>query len=121
MNFIIVQSEISQAEFLNFLIAEFPEIRSEVMDEDYEGLIHLQIGCLTSYTNTCIAEGRKKKLVSIFNFFRQTLNKVDHVTENALYVSFLEHLNMEGDSANSIMARSLLSEEHLKIWRELRK
>ncbi len=120
MNFIIVKPSITQEEFLNRLTEAFPEISDEVLDEDYAGLIHLQIACLAKYANQLIQHGRFDTLGSVFRFFSDTVDKVDSLTENALYVSFLEHVEMDGDSAKAREARALLLPKHLTAWKALR-
>ncbi len=120
MNFVIVKPRISQEEFIKYLIEQFPMLKSELQDEDYQELIYLQIACLTRYANNCLSVGRLDELKRIFDFFQQTVDKVDSETENALYVSFLEHLEMDADNDNAREARKLLKPEHLKILKELR-
>lgn len=89
-------------------------------DEDYQGLIHLQIACLTRYTNTCVAAGRIDEAGRILDFFHQTVEKVDTTTENALYVSFLEHLELDANNKNAQEAKKLLPPKYLDIYQELR-
>lgn len=120
MNFIIVRPNITQEEFLNRLTEVFPEISDEVLDEDYAGLIHLQIACLARYANQLIQHDRFDTLESVFRLFSDTVDEVDSLTENALYVSFLEHIEMEGASAKAREARALLPPKHLTVWKALR-
>lgn len=120
MNFVIAKSLLSQETFLEQLCQQFLEITAEITDEDYAGLIHLQIGCLARYANQLIQHGRFDVLRSLFSFFSNTVNKVDSLTENALYVSFLEHVEMDGDFAKAREARSLLPPEYLNVWKALR-
>ncbi len=121
MNFVITKPEISQEEFLRHLIEQFPDIKSEVEDEDYQGLIYLQIGCLTRYTNTCVVAGRIDEVRRILDFFHQTVDRVDSTTENALYVSFLEHLELDANTKNAQEAKKLLKPKYLDIYKQLRK
>ncbi|WP_460557143.1 DUF7674 family protein [Hymenobacter daeguensis] len=120
VNFIIVQPLLSRKAFLQLLAEEFPEIAEEVLDEDYTGLIHLQVSCMARYANLLIQNGRFDALEKLFSFFHSVVKKVDSSTENALYVSFLEHVDMDGDSEKAKAARKLLPVEYLPVWRELR-
>ena len=120
MNFIIRKSRLSQEEFLHCLIERFPSLKAELADEDYKGLIHLQVSVLARYTNKCLSSGQLDELQKVFDFFHQTIEKVDSATENALYVSFLEHIEMEGTSKNVEQARRFLQPQYLTIWRKLR-
>ena len=112
--------ELTQAAFLTSLVAHFPSLASEVLDEDYEGLIHLQVGCLARYANACLATARLDELARVIRFFEATVERVDSRTENALYVSFLEHLDVEGETENARQARQLLSPHYRRIWQALR-
>ena len=118
-NFVIVQPLLSREAFLQSLADSFPEIAEEVLDEDYDGLIHLQISPMARYANQLILAARFDALKKLFDFFHHVVAKVDSVTENALYVSFLEHVNMAGESEKAKQARNLLPTEYLPIWRAL--
>ena len=120
MNFVIIRPEISQEEFLRHLIEQFPALKSEVEDDDYQGLIHLQVACLARYANTCVAAGKIDEVSRILDFYHQMVEKVDTSTENALYVSFLEHLELDADN-NAKEAKKLLKPKYLNIYQELRK
>ena len=119
VNFIIVKPLLSQAAFLQSLAEQFPELAPEVLDEDYAGLIHLQMGCMARYANQLIKQARFDTLEKLFGFFQSSVDKVDSSTENALYVSFLEHIEMDGDDEKSTAAQQLLQSKHLQVWREL--
>ena len=92
MNFKILKPDITRQEFLETLIQQFPNVKDEVLDEDYKDLIHLQVAVLARYANDQIKSKRLDEAKRIFNFFEKVIDKVDSKTENALYVSFLEHV-----------------------------
>lgn len=119
VNFVIVKPLLSQEDFLRSLVEQFPELAHEVLDEEYVGLIHLQMGCVARYANALIQQSKFDTLERLFNFFHNTVEKVDSSTENALYVSFLERIEMNEDSAKSREAQKLLQPEYLRVWREL--
>ena len=121
MNFIIPTPELSRKDFLQSLTNHFPAIAEEVLGEDYTGLIHLQVACLARYANRLIATARLDELERVFRFFHDTVERVDSDTENALYVSFLEHIDMDGESSLEKEARKLLQPHYLPIWLGLRK
>lgn len=110
-----------QAEFLTGLIEQFPGLEADLLDEDYSFSIHLQVGCWATYANHCVAAGQLEEVRKALNYFQQTVGRVDPATENALYVSFLEHLEFEGGTLNAKKARSMLSPAYQHIWQELRK
>lgn len=119
VKFQIIKPKLSTEEFLNLLTDSFPETKEEVLDPDCKGLIHLQIGGLTNYTNSCVTRKRFDELRRIFDFFEATVNKVDSTVENALYVSFLEHVNFEGLDEKEIKKYS--KPDLFNTWRQLRK
>ena len=120
MIFKIVKTKIDRDELLTLLAEQFPEIEEELFDEDYAGLIHLQIGLLANYTNENIEKNRFDEIQRIFDFFSAVVDKVDSMTENAFYVSFLEHLNMDGNSDKEKQALKLLPNKFLQEYRILR-
>jgi hypothetical protein len=119
VDFIIVQPQLSRKAFLQLLADSFPEIAEEVLDEDYIGLIHLQVGAMARYANRLIQAGRFDVLKKLFDFFHHTVTKVDSNTENALYVSFLEHVDMAGESEKAKQAHRGLPAEYLSTWQAL--
>lgn len=119
MKFLIEKTSLTTPEFLNYLVEQFPSVKEEVLDPFYEGLIHLQVARFADYTNHCIKVKKLDELQRILDFFRAVIDKVDSGTENALYVSFLEHLEFEGLKEREI--RQYLGEKHFKEWKELRK
>lgn len=121
MKFKIIKSQITTDEFLELLTQQFPAIKEEVFDDDWKGLIHLQIACFYRYTNQCIISGRLDEVRRCFDFFEKTIDKVDSRTNNALYVSYLEHLDMAGNERNKAATRKLLKPKYLKIWEQLTK
>lgn len=119
MNFQIINPELSTDEFLKLLIDYFPETKDDILDPDYDGLIHLQVGRFADYANQCIETKRFDELKNIFDFFEATINKVHATVENALYVSFLEHVDFKGLKEKEI--KQYLKPDLFNTWRQLRK
>jgi hypothetical protein len=119
MNFQIVKPELTTDEFLRLLVDYFPETKDEVLDPDYVGLIHLQLGGFANYANKCIETKRFDELKKIFDFFEATVNKVHTTVENALYVSFLEYVDFKGLSEKEI--KTYLKADLFNTWTQLRK
>ncbi|CAN5445405.1 hypothetical protein BH11BAC3_BH11BAC3_42450 [soil metagenome] len=117
MNITIVKSKITTGEFLKYLIEYFPEVKEDVLDPDYTGLIYLQISALARYANDCTNIKRFDELKRAIDFFEITVDKVDSVTENALYVSFLEHLEFKG--LNETEIKKYLKPNHFETWKGL--
>jgi spermidine synthase len=118
MELIPYQPKLTQAQFLADLIERFPAVAADVLEE--EGLIHLQVSAWARYANTCLAHGQLEEVARIIEYFQHTVEQVDSTTENALYVSFLEHLEFSGASENAKQARQLLAPQYLEIWHQLR-
>lgn len=119
VNFVIVQPPFSREAFLQLLAEEFTAIAEAVLDEDYAGLIHLQVSPMARHANEVIQTGQFDELKRLFDFFHHVVTKVDSVVENALFVSFLEHIDMAGESEKAKHARRLLPAEHLPVWQAL--
>ncbi|HEK19298.1 DUF7674 family protein [Mucilaginibacter sp.] len=121
MKFKIAKTQLSTPEFLQLLVEQFPAIKDDVLDEDYKGLITLQVKFFTKYANNCISTGRLDEVRRVFEFFEAVLPKIDSDLDNALHVTFLERLNLDDDNVNAREASKLLNPKHLLIFRELRK
>jgi hypothetical protein len=118
MELIPHQPALTRARFLAELVERFPAVAEDVLE--HEGLIHLQVSAWARYANTCVAHGHLQELARVIDYFQQTVEQVDSTTENALYVSFLEHLEFSGESQNAQLARQLLAPPYLESWRQLR-
>jgi len=79
--------------FIDELISTFPKIREEVLDEDWIGLIHLQVGCFTRYTQKAIDDNNISAALNCFQFVEERLNKVQFEIENALVISWMTKLD----------------------------
>jgi hypothetical protein len=84
--------------FINELITAFPEIKDEVLDEDWIGLIHLQISCLTRYTQKAIEANDVSKALKCFEFVNSIIDQVSFKIENALVVSWVFHLTFQNNT-----------------------
>lgn len=84
--------------FINELVSVFPSIRAEVLDEDYSGLISLQIGCFKRFTQKAIDSNDLGTVKQCFDFVEANIGNVEHKIENALYISYLGKLNIPKNS-----------------------
>ncbi|MGN8072816.1 hypothetical protein [Mucilaginibacter sp. SG564] len=87
-----MSDKISEKEFVNLLVNKFPEISEEVLDEDYEGLLTLQVSCFKRFTQESINNNDLQRVSLSFDFVNQMIDKVVQKVENALYISYLGHL-----------------------------
>ncbi|WP_324680175.1 DUF7674 family protein [Hymenobacter sp. GOD-10R] len=98
MELIPHQPALTRARFLAELVERFPAVAEDV--REHEGLSHLQASAWARYANTCVAHGHLQELARVIDYFQQTVEQVDSTTENALYVSFLEHSRTTNLSAH---------------------
>ena len=102
-------------DFVRLALAEFPELREEFEEED--GLPHLQMGAFARFTQ--VAKGRADW--ETYERCAQLADRLwgcaDEELNNALYVSYLEHLDFEGSRGPK--AWSLLSPRLRQGWREI--
>ena len=84
--------------FLNELIDNFPEIRDELLDEDFKDLIYLQIGCFKRFTQSAIDKEKLDVVKKCFQFIENRLDSLDQKVENAVYISYLSKLEIKKNS-----------------------
>lgn len=84
--------------FIKELMKNFPEIATEILDEDYKGLFTLQIGCFKRFTQNAIDKNDFVVLKRCFEFVTVNFSRVEHKIENALLISYLNKLNFQGHS-----------------------
>ena len=116
VNFIIVRPEISHHAFVQLAVEQFPAIAADILSEDWAGLIHLQVACLTRYTNNCLANNDLQEFERIVHFIDYVLPKVGSDLDNALYISLIEGLELDGDAPLQQAARQLLSPHQLEFY-----
>jgi hypothetical protein len=81
--------------FIEDLITTFPEIKKEVLDEDWIGLISLQIGCFRRFTQKAIDDNNNLLALQCFKFIDDNINEVEFSIENSLTISWLGKLNFD--------------------------
>ena len=80
------------------MITIFPEIRDEVLDECYQGLLTLQIGCFKRFTQRAIDRNDLITIKKCFDFVDEDFEAVEFKVENSLAISYLGKLNIVKDS-----------------------
>ena len=82
--------------FCNLVLGEFPDLREDFAE--WNGLIHLQVGESRRFTQSAI-ETRSFEVVSkCFALAVAALCEGEGSLRNAIYVSYLEHLDLGSDS-----------------------
>lgn len=94
--------------FQKIVLSEFPNLRDDF--EDWSGLHHLQVSEFLSFTQAAI-EARSFDVVSkCFAIANVALLEGDDSLRNAIYVSYLEHLDLRteaGKQAAQLMPTEL--------------
>jgi hypothetical protein len=85
--------------FIEEMVTAFPEIKSEVFDEDYLGAISLQIGCFRRFTQRAIDANKLDTVKKCFEFIDSNTGVVDFEIENSLCISYLGKLNIAKNSS----------------------
>lgn len=106
---------ITYGEFIDDLIKHFPELKEEVLDEDYKNLISLQVGVLKRYTQQAINDRDTELIKKCFDFVADNVNRVEFKVENSLYLTFLNKL----DFSKNLSAKKLLSNDLKRAHKEL--
>lgn len=108
---------ISAADFIEQLVVEFPELRDEVEDPIVKGLLHMQVHVLERATNSAIEAGDISTAGRHFEFVDRFFGDAEPDLENALNVSYLEHLRFE--SSNERLAWEHLSPKLRQGWKDM--
>jgi hypothetical protein len=79
--------------FMAALRTAFPELAPELDDETWRGLLHIETGCFARYTQDAIDRQDQQEVARCTEFALVAWSQGSSEVQNALGVSFLEHLN----------------------------
>jgi hypothetical protein len=85
----------NEADFEKLVLSEFPDLREDF--EEWEGLIHLQVSDFCRFTQAAIEAGSFEMVSRCFEIANAALVQGDESLRNAMYVSYLEHLDLRSD------------------------
>ena len=94
--------------FIALMAERFPEVVADI-DDCSRGLLHLEMGTFAVATQAAIDAQDKEVVKRHFQFVDEILRDAAPEVENAVHVSYLEHLRFEGRKAAPTQARGLLS------------
>src|SRR5262245_1062210 len=100
--------KIDHQQFIALLKAKFPEVIAAI-DKYGDGLLHLEIAAFARSTQHAIDNQDKSTVRAHFQFIDEVFRDAAPDVENAVNVSYLEHLRFEGRKAAPTKARALLS------------
>lgn len=98
---------IAAKEFRTLLLAEFPGLGQDICWDDE--LLHVQMGVFAHYTQAAIDDQNTSEVRKCFDLAHRLFADADPDLKNALYVSYLEHLNLEDGRASRTWARRYMS------------
>ena len=83
----------SGKEFIESLVQTFPTLCEEI--EEWDGLLHVQMGAFSRFTQQAIDQGDPHTLDQCFALAHRMFHDADPELKNAFYVSYLEHMDLE--------------------------
>ncbi len=87
--------ELGAQDFERLVLAEFPSLRLDF--EEWEGLMHLQMMEFRFFTERAAATDQPELLERCLRLADRFMAEGDQDLWNALHVSFLEHLPLQGE------------------------
>ena len=111
------QRLIGREEFLERVLERFPELRSEIEDGVWCGLLHPEMGVFSRYTQRAINHADWDRVEACFHLADELLTRASPQLENALYVSFVENLDFAATNGAQAFAR--LPPGLRRVWQEL--
>jgi hypothetical protein len=108
---------ISGTEALDLIEKEFPEISEELRED--EGLLHLQIGEFSHLAQSFIDGAKTNEFKRVCELFVKLFPSASSELENALNVSFLEHLNFTDGKKERSWAYTAMPPLMRKAWDEM--
>jgi hypothetical protein len=85
----------NEADFEKLVLSGFPDLREDF--EEWEGLIHLQVSDFRRFTQAAIEAGSFEMVSRCFEIANAALVQGNESLRNAIYVSYLEHLDLRSD------------------------
>src|SRR3712207_3074730 len=84
---------IDEAKFVALVLGEFPQLKEEF--EEAAGLLHLQTAALSRFAQAAMESGDLGTLKRCYDLLAEAMKRCSFEVENAIYVSFLEHLDFD--------------------------
>jgi hypothetical protein len=101
-------------QFVEPLLAEFPELTDAVADED--GLLHLEMACFARHTQAAIDDNQRETATRCIRFADRVFQHADADVKNAVYVPYLENLFLEDGRKQRAWAIELMSPRLKAGW-----
>ena len=96
--------------FLSMLAVEFPELAPQLDNSDWQGLLHPQVAEFADFAQKSIDAGDRATVDRCFRLADLAASQGDDAVQNAIGVSFVEHLNLRDGRVRRGWAVPLLPE-----------
>ena len=104
---------------IEYIESRFPALSEDLQDETWEGLIHLQVAVFSHLAQDVINSGDRDAWQEVTEVFMDLWRDCTPDVENALNVSFLEHLNFVDGKKKRSWAYQTMPEVMRKAWDEM--
>ena len=85
----------NKKDFLNKLIQCFPDIKEEILDNDYNGLFSLQVGVFRDITQKAIDTHDLENVEKYTQFILDNFDNFDDDVNNSIVLSYIQKLNFK--------------------------
>jgi phage-related baseplate assembly protein len=102
-----MSEQIDHTRFLELLIARFPTVADNI-DDISRGLLHPEMATLARATQAAIQQRDFVTVTEHFAFMDDVLKAASSEVENAVYVSYLENIDLDSTDDRFEQARSIL-------------
>lgn len=109
-------NRLAQAKFVQLVLAEFPQLNEEFAGA--EGLLHLEMATFSRFAQNAIEHNDLDTLKRCYELLAGVMKTAPSEVEDAIHVSFLEHLDFER-SPYGAEARRLLPPVLMKALDEV--
>lgn len=98
----------SPDDYMSELRQRFPELAPTLDQEEWRGLLHVETGLFAAFCREAIDTGNRDLLEKCYLFARQSAVDGTDEVQNAIGVSFVEHLNFRDGKVPRRWAYDLL-------------
>ena len=85
----------NKKDFLNKLIQCFPDMKEEILDDDYNGLFSLQVGVFRDITQKAIDTHDLENVEKYTQFILDNFDDFDDDVNNSIVLSYIQKLNFK--------------------------
>ena len=99
-----------------YIVSRFPTLADHLLDEDLDGLLHVQIGAFSHFSQATIDEQDAVTWERVVETFMELWKDCSADVTNALNVSFLEHLNFKDNRHRRAWAYEAMPNPMREAW-----